>query len=1087
MKGFTEEELRSTILIPFLNDIGLSYSDLKLETSFTIQLGRGVYNVKNEKRKFIGGRLDILCKVDDKNLFIVELKAEDVPIDKIKDSQQGLSYARLMQPMPPYVIVTNGRETYLFDVIYGKEVDKSFIIENGYHVSIEDDILFRYNAMKNFIGYSYKNLLTFCDIVSNEHIRKFSSKDSNEVQDQLTKKHIPSLYVERNGMMEDFNSFLHQNEKNVYAMIGASGCGKTNSMLHIASELNDNPVVFYSGTLLGNSFFDELKFDFNLEFSPQETELTILKKISSLAELHNKQFIFFIDAIDEWIANDKSNQLDRIVKIMSRLNIKLCISCKDLLWSSLLDNRGIPTNLSEKLYSTFLIDDFSEAEFNEALVNYSSSLGVPIPSSKFSTDMYNPFSLRIAFEVSHSNKKVSLNETSWNSISLYLNQKITKSSEADLCKRYLHSIANLLLKNNTIHEKESEVRTFLNLGINDKIPEDLFLNSLLYRNNIENHNYIGFYFSKIRDFIISNEILSLNSLTQESRSKVISDSLDSFIGENAINFYLGNCNSDSLKDVMNALIEYDIEKDALLTMKLIAQQNLNFFERLNDEQIELLFTRINELIKSKSLNYINYEEINTVLNKLSKYSSIESQLIDLLILVNDSSINYNVYHICKLLNEYDSEGGTSRLVELVQNNSIETEIRRFALNSLNERNIHERKQVFLSLLNEYINTGGGPLFYATYWYGYVEDEELRGVVLDSFDQKPSESLVRILNHSKIGDTGELLFDRFLNTIYSENTTCWLCRTICTLNYRTAIPKFIQIIKDQRDSTLAGHLLIGLGETKAQELKPTLYDIIETLPNNYRNETWLSHAFSDIMDESDYLNLLELGKKSQNTPTVVFVAITLSSRKSVVFNEFILNCAMDSGIPENTRYKIFQEWSTYLGFSERKSGIQRIRDKNALDDVLSEHEILKVYSIFKEKTEMSVVALAVLLNYENNIDRLEEGITTTLPLLKYPFVTNRIMLINRTVLKRLKVRLKAWLIKSLQLTNWQNEYFLFNCLQFAGILGDYSHMETIENNKMNIYNCTAITLDNHKIDKRRYLEQILHTIRIADNDIRTRLG
>ncbi|MDP1744360.1 MAG: type I restriction enzyme HsdR N-terminal domain-containing protein [Bacteroidota bacterium] len=527
MKSYTEEEIRSKLLIPFLKDIGLSYTDLKMETSFSIQLGRGVYNIKNEEEKRIGGRLDILCKVDNKNLFIIELKAEDVPIDKVKDSQQGLSYARLMQPMPPYVIVTNGKETYLFDTIYGNEVDKDYIIKNGYHVSIADDISFRFNAMKNFIGYSFKNLLTFCSVSSKEHALKFSASDDSTVLDMLGKKYTESLYVKRNGLEDNFNSFIRQSEKNVFAIIGASGCGKTNSILHLYNSLEDNPALFYSGTLLGNSFFEELQFDFNIEFSQQETELAILKKISLLAEQHNKQFIFFIDAIDEWVTTDKSNQLDKIVKIASRYNIKLCVSCKDLLWNSLLKNKDVPTIFSEHLYNVITIEDFNENEFNEALVKYSSVLKVPISSDKFSSDMYNPFSLRIAFEVSHSNKNISINDNTLNSIALYLNQKLIKTSESELCKRYLYSISEVLLMNNTIHEDELKIREFLHVNINEEIPIDLFSNSLLYRNNINNRNYIGFYFSKIRDYIISHELLLLNNKTGKQRIETITKTLDS--------------------------------------------------------------------------------------------------------------------------------------------------------------------------------------------------------------------------------------------------------------------------------------------------------------------------------------------------------------------------------------------------------------------------------------------------------------------------------------------------------------------------------------------------------------------------------
>ena len=50
-----EEEIRSKLLLPFLVDLGFEASDIKLEQSFSIRLGRSVHR--------ISGRSDILCKL----------------------------------------------------------------------------------------------------------------------------------------------------------------------------------------------------------------------------------------------------------------------------------------------------------------------------------------------------------------------------------------------------------------------------------------------------------------------------------------------------------------------------------------------------------------------------------------------------------------------------------------------------------------------------------------------------------------------------------------------------------------------------------------------------------------------------------------------------------------------------------------------------------------------------------------------------------------------------------------------------------------------------------------------------------------
>jgi hypothetical protein len=1088
MCTYKEEEIRSNIIIPFLTEIGLSYNELNLETSFSIQLGRGVYNVKNDLIHNVGGRLDILCKIDGKNLFIIELKAEDVSIDKEKDSHQGLSYARLLQPMPPYVIVTNGKETYLYDTIYGKEVDKNQITINGYHISVEDDILFRFNALKYFIGYSYENLLIFCRSVGNEHKLKFCSLDTDDIETKLLKKYIPTIFVERNGLIDSFNSFIQQNDKNVYAIIGESGCGKTNAIIDLYDRFSDFPSLFYSGTLLGNSFFDEIKFDFNLEFTSQETELAILKKISSLSELHRKQFIFFIDALDEWLANDKSQQLDNLIKIAKRCNIKLCISCKDLMWSSFLSRNGIPTNLTDNLYHTFTLMNFNESEFNKALDIYSKMLQVPITSKEFSPELYNPFSLRIAFEVSHSDQNILLNNhDSSKTIALFINQKLVKTKNKELSKRYLYSIAELLLKNNHIHEEEQLIREYLHLTINDDIPTELYSNSFLYSNSIDNKKYIGFYFSKIRDYIISYEILELNNKNKGERIETIIKTLESFIGVNAVNFFLKNSSELEKSDCIQAFIEYDKRSDNIITTKLLSQQDGSFYQSISNEVVDLIISHLKKIIKEGLKRFNLEDEIDIILINLDKSFNIEINLIEIILLINEfNPANYNIYKICQLLKNNESEIGTKSLIEILINRKIDENIRRFVIDSLDDRKINNRKEIFLTLLNEFLETGNIVYFYIKHWYDDLESIELRDEILKFFDKSPRKLIIETFFYSQLEDTGELLYSRFLNNKYDDTVTWWLCRVICRLDYRKAINKFIQIIIEQPSSELSGHLLIGLGEMKAVELKPTLFNIIKDLPENFNNETWLTHAFNDIMNSDDYLKLLEIAIGSKNIPTIIFAAKTLSNQKKQEFNEFILKCVNNSDIPIRNRNHIFHEWSFNLAVKENISGNLKIEDIECSGNMLNINELDQVCDIFKQNTENSITALSVLLNFEDRIDILHNKILEILPIIHYPIITRRLILINIGNLKKLKPRISNWLKMQLILSHWENNMCLFNCLQLCGILGDFTHVEIIENNKSNILNHFPPEIDNDKIEKDRYLNYIIHIISVSNNKIRTHL-
>ena len=50
----SETDIREKILVPWLKEIGISVDMVKMEYSFTIQLGRGIYEVNSKKQRDSG-------------------------------------------------------------------------------------------------------------------------------------------------------------------------------------------------------------------------------------------------------------------------------------------------------------------------------------------------------------------------------------------------------------------------------------------------------------------------------------------------------------------------------------------------------------------------------------------------------------------------------------------------------------------------------------------------------------------------------------------------------------------------------------------------------------------------------------------------------------------------------------------------------------------------------------------------------------------------------------------------------------------------------------------------------------------------
>lgn len=91
---------------------------IKHQIKFTFKFGRQTLEADAAQSR-AEARLDILLEKDDKPLAIMELKRPSIELTD-DDGAQGLSYARLLQPPAPLVVVTNGTEVRFFETFTGE-------------------------------------------------------------------------------------------------------------------------------------------------------------------------------------------------------------------------------------------------------------------------------------------------------------------------------------------------------------------------------------------------------------------------------------------------------------------------------------------------------------------------------------------------------------------------------------------------------------------------------------------------------------------------------------------------------------------------------------------------------------------------------------------------------------------------------------------------------------------------------------------------------------------------------------------------------------------------------------------------------
>lgn len=559
-----EEEIRSKLLLPFLNDLGFDLSDISVEKSFSIRLGKS--------KHIINGRSDILCKRNGKNLFIIELKNDSICIQH-QDIEQGISYARLLPDnIAPFTIITNGKTTRIFDSITREELtgtkisQQSSYWQNECTLATDIDLRIRYEALKNFVSFSSENLRTFCEHQVRDRMGPIIGNIDNPYA-----KFVKELYVQRQGLQTAFNTFINS-DASVFGIVGAAGVGKTSVMCSLSlQKLEDEFIFFYNAALINKSPLEHIAQDLNGVFSSKSESDTILKKLDELGRFLNKNILIFIDAIDENIDSNLAIELSEIALAVRNLErVKICISCKSNIWSSILSKNGNRTYLFEELNKThdtnssldncpgFLLEDFSNEEINRIIPLYKVAFGFKGKISEpLLKELRNGFFLRIFSEV-YSQKEIPEKINDKELIRKYIKQSLEKTNLGfQVGLRFLSKIGEIFIchKYSTLAafkddglEVESVVEK-LEFSIEETIPEDLFARNILIKSYNEDSYNISFYYSKIRDYIICFHSYKLDKLSENEFYNSLERFYENHIGQSAISFYIENA-SDSHKRML---------------------------------------------------------------------------------------------------------------------------------------------------------------------------------------------------------------------------------------------------------------------------------------------------------------------------------------------------------------------------------------------------------------------------------------------------------------------------------------------------------------------------------------------------------
>ncbi len=1028
---FNEEEIKNKLIVPFLTSCGFDAGELQFEKRFRIHLGRGTYEIDGELCLKVNGRLDILCCRDGRSLFVVEVKAQGVEFTD-EDRVQGLTYARLLEPMAPYVLLSNGEKTLLFDTISGKEVKaiKRDALEGRLvYPDIQEELSLRFEALRNFVGISYRNLLDFCEIYNQQILELLKAKPNEPVSQQILKNYIPSLYVARKNLERSFHEFLKQDRYCVFPIVGESGTGKTNTICHLVEKaMKKYPILLYSGSVMGPSFLDALAFDFNLTFTSEETPMRLLKKIASLSLRYQKPFCIFIDAIDEWVAHDKTIQLTELAKLASKIGIKLCISCKTYVWESFLIQHRMPTGLLANLFPAVpMMRHFSLREARKALKVYRKLLDINLASHKIPDELRNPLFLRVACEVAYVDKiPLDFTKDSRTALRRYTLLKVDRMSHPDVARRLLKGIAACLLKYGSPHISEEHIRRELNLSIMEDIPTDLFSFNILYRYvDQDKRTSVGYYFSTLRDYEIAVDVLELDRLCYRTRVEKIKSTLNSHVGESAIIWFFRTGNKSEQSDCLQAMVEFDQESNRSTVSMLLSCYGRYLNRHVKAKYQQMLIDHLKFIFRENRKSRVIAEQVVEAIANTGRSSKIESALVDLfeILLVHpESQFVYASHCIAKVLSEMDGKSNSLRLADLALNPNNDSYVRRYIVESLKKRSGFNHRTFFLELTKD---PSPDVRSWVSFWYDALEDRSLRDEILDIVDGSDHNlaiSAVRTLSNSKLEDTGKLLFERFLSPgNMPEELVAWLCRSLAWLNYRDAIPKFIDFLKANPHSYISEHIIIALGELQATEAVPTLLDIIKESDQN--TDVWASHAIAQVGSSKDHNELVKIVLDSDNIHAVKLAAGALAETSNPLYNIYIGKAICDQRMDLVARANLLESW----------------RGEKTIDDV---DLLYKIAEKNAEKNVLAPIAISVLIDEAKDVARLSSFLKRILPVLLIPFDLRRAPIRKYSNVVKLSESIRPWLHDQLLSRRWDRRS-LWSYMTFIALIGDISTLDVLE--------------------------------------------
>jgi len=455
--SWSEEDLKTKVLIPFIVGKGFNLSEMEFEKSFNVKAGT----------KSVTVRSDVLLKVKGQPMIVIEVKRPEHKINSA-DIDQAISYARLCESIAPFAIVTNLNETKLFDTYTRCEL-KTLPSLAGFpkrKITLNEEL--KFEALRTLFNLNYEFLQDFCQSQRSMQMMHLFGRGKS------LSRFADELYINREGVQEDFEGFLDSKDK-CFLLIGRQGTGKTFSMISLARSVGKRmPVLFYDAPYIPRRLPESIEEDFCWGSKQRTWYGDIVNQVDYIIKKHNTQMLIFIDSINE-VTPRKSIKMD-IIDLMRRLyktSIRLCLACREEDWRFFYYDKGEPGIFSSLMFRSHLgrktefegsgleastrIDDFSEHELDLAFPKYKETFDLKSGLSKQArTICRHPETLRMVSEIS-SHAEIPRNLRRKKILDTYWQRKLDCTGNPLLAEQLLIKIGKSILEQKNLEIRERKI------------------------------------------------------------------------------------------------------------------------------------------------------------------------------------------------------------------------------------------------------------------------------------------------------------------------------------------------------------------------------------------------------------------------------------------------------------------------------------------------------------------------------------------------------------------------------------------------------------------------------------------------------